>query len=176
MIGYDTCQIVVRNDPPVVSAGPDQFITMADNHVSLCGAASDDGLPPSPGRLSTQWTVASGPGTVMFADANSLSTTATFSAAGSYVLRLTASDSLYSIASDCRITVYPASHALYHVTDLGVIDPNQTPESWAVGMNNAGQVVGQATLNYSSHVFLFSNALMQDLGALSRWQHHGRGH
>ena len=47
----------------------------------------------------------SGPGTVTFANANSLTTTATFSVAGSYVLKLTASDSLLSSSDDVSITV-----------------------------------------------------------------------
>ena len=46
------------------------------------------------------WSSVSGPGTVTFANANVLSTTATFSAAGTYVLRLTASDSLLTSTDD----------------------------------------------------------------------------
>src|SRR5262249_15576882 len=46
----------------------------------------------------------SGPGTVSFGDATALSTTATFSAAGAYVLRLAASDSVLSAAADLAVT------------------------------------------------------------------------
>jgi hypothetical protein len=47
----------------------------------------------------------SGPGTATFADPNAVDTTASFSAAGTYVLRLTASDSLLSASDDVTVTV-----------------------------------------------------------------------
>jgi hypothetical protein len=50
----------------------------------------------------------SGPGTVAFANPNAASTTATFSAAGVYNLRLTASDGLLTAGDDIVITVDPA--------------------------------------------------------------------
>ena len=50
----------------------------------------------------------SGPGTVTFASASALSTTASFSAAGSYTLRLTASDSALSSSDDVVVTVTAA--------------------------------------------------------------------
>ena len=48
----------------------------------------DDFVTP----VSVQWTMQSGPGTVMFANAASVDTSASFSTAGTYVLRLTADD------------------------------------------------------------------------------------
>ena len=47
----------------------------------------------------------SGPGAVVFDDAHSAATTASFSKSGVYVLRLTASDSLVSRSSDVTVTV-----------------------------------------------------------------------
>jgi alpha-tubulin suppressor-like RCC1 family protein len=95
------------NTAPVVAAGADQTITLADALV-LVGTASDDGLPNPPGALSVNWSVVSGPGTVTFANATSLNTTATFSQTGSYVLRLTADDSALNASSDVTITVNPS--------------------------------------------------------------------
>jgi PKD repeat protein len=92
------------NNPPVVNAGPDQTITLPAT-ASLSGTATDDGLPNPPGALTTTWTVVSGTGTVTFANPAALATTATFSAAGSYTLRLTASDSALSTSDDIVITV-----------------------------------------------------------------------
>ena len=77
------------NQPPVVSAGADQTITLPAT-AALAGSASDDGLPTPPGTVTTTWSRVSGPGTVTFGNANALTTTATFSMAGSYTLRLTA--------------------------------------------------------------------------------------
>ena len=77
------------NTAPVVEAGADQTINEGAS-AALNGTASDDGLPG--GQLSAAWPVASGPGAVTFGDPSSMSTQASFAAAGDYVLRLTVSD------------------------------------------------------------------------------------
>ena len=78
------------NRAPVVDAGPDATVTMPAS-VSLAGTASDDGLPAG-SALAVTWSKVSGPGTVSFGDANAAATSASFSAAGDYVLRLGATD------------------------------------------------------------------------------------
>ena len=93
------------NQPPVVSAGADQLISLPTNAVTLNGTATDDGLPNPPGALTLSWSVLSAPGTVVFADASAASTTATFSQSGVYVLCLTANDSVASSSSIVTITV-----------------------------------------------------------------------
>jgi len=92
------------NQPPSVSAGPDKPIVLP-NAVSLEGTAGDDGLPNPPGVLTTTWSKVSGPGTVTFANPNSPATTATFSKAGSYTLRLTANDSALASSDDVVVSV-----------------------------------------------------------------------
>src|SRR5206468_1977815 len=78
------------NQPPTVSAGPNQTITLPAS-ANLSGTVNDDGLPT--GSTVTQtWSKVSGVGTVAFGSATSWSTSATFSLSGSYLLRLTASD------------------------------------------------------------------------------------
>jgi hypothetical protein len=91
------------NQPPVVTAGPDQTITLSAR-ATLAGTVHDDGLPNPPAALTMTWSMVSGPGTVTFAAA-AANTTATFSAAGSYVLRLTASDGARSASDDMTVTV-----------------------------------------------------------------------
>jgi hypothetical protein len=91
------------NQPPVVSAGVGKTITLPAT-ASLTGTASDDGLP-SGSTLTMTWSKVSGPGTVTFSNANALSTTATFSSAGTYQVRLTASDSQLTSSSDVTIVV-----------------------------------------------------------------------
>src|SRR5439155_12560233 len=93
-----------RNTAPVVNAGPGQTITLPAA-ANLSRTATDDGLPS--GTLQTTWSKFSGPGTVTFANANALSTLATFSTTGTYVLRLTATDTALSSSSDVTITVNP---------------------------------------------------------------------
>ena len=95
------------NQPPVVSAGADQTITLPAS-ANLSGTATDDGLPNPPATLTTTWSMLVGPGAVKFGNPNALSTTASFSTAGTYTLRLTASDSALTAVDDVLITVNPS--------------------------------------------------------------------
>lgn len=79
------------NIAPTVDAGPDQAITRP-TAASLDGTVGDDGLPASPGTVTTTWSKVGGPGTVTFGNSNAVDTTATFSAAGVYTLQLAADD------------------------------------------------------------------------------------
>jgi hypothetical protein len=92
------------NQGPSANAGSDQTITLPAS-AALTGAVSDDGLPIPPGLLTFGWTQFNGPGTVSFANANALRTTASFSTAGTYALRLTASDGASSVSDDLTVTV-----------------------------------------------------------------------
>ncbi len=58
--------------------------------------------------MTSTWTQQSGPGTATFANAASAATTATFSVAGTYVLRLTADDTALTAFADATITVNAA--------------------------------------------------------------------
>ena len=98
------------NLPPAVNAGNDQVIALPAVAV-LSGTARDDGLP-GPAAMTTTWSKISGRedsagGTVVFADPNAPSTTATFGADGIYVLRLTVSDGAVTVSDDVTITVNP---------------------------------------------------------------------
>jgi hypothetical protein len=104
-----------QNLPPTVSAGADQTVTLPAS-AELSGVASDDGRPNPPGSLTISWSKVSGPGTVTFANASALQTTASFSTSGIYVLRLTASDSDLSASDDVSIVVNPDPTAGIEVT------------------------------------------------------------
>ena len=94
------------NRPPTVDAGAPQTITLPTNTVNLNGTASDDGLPQG-STLTVSWTKVSGPGPVVFSDSTSTSSNATFSVAGTYVLKLTASDTQLTSSDTVTITVAP---------------------------------------------------------------------
>src|SRR5262245_21536563 len=104
MQNWVNCGSQEKNIPPQVNAGPDQTITLPAA-ATLTGTASDQLCTPS---LTITWSRFSGPPTVTFANPNVASTTATFSAAGSYVLRLTANDGSLSASDDVAITVQAA--------------------------------------------------------------------
>ncbi len=114
---YDEVTITVyaQNSPPVVNAGPDQSTSIL-NAVTLAGSVSDpDHLPDPPGTVTSQWTRVSGPGGVTFANPAAASTTATFTAPGTYVLRLTCSDGQLSASDD--VTVTTTSDVLYVISN-----------------------------------------------------------
>jgi pectate lyase len=110
----------VTNQPPQVNAGPDRDITLPAS-ASLAGSVTDDGLPNPPGTVTCTWSRASGPGTVVFSpDANTVAATASFGAAGTYVLTLTCSDSQLSAADSTSVIVRPAPGNQPPVVNAGV--------------------------------------------------------
>src|SRR5207249_1143954 len=52
------------NLPPVVSAGPDQVVSLPTNSVTLHGSVADDGIPG--GAVTAEWSRVSGPGDATF--------------------------------------------------------------------------------------------------------------
>ena len=94
----------ITNRPPAVNAGADQMIDLPET-ANLMGTAIDDGQPS--GTLTYAWSKVSGPGNVTFGSTTNPNTTATFSAIGSYVLRLTADDGGLTNFDDIKVDVYP---------------------------------------------------------------------
>lgn len=91
------------NLAPIVNAGPDQTIILPSG-ANLKGSVTDDGLPT--GKLLTKaWSKVSGPGTVTFDHPISGSTGAIFSAAGTYTIRLQATDTLLTTSDTLVVTV-----------------------------------------------------------------------
>ncbi|MES2569458.1 MAG: hypothetical protein V4710_05315, partial [Verrucomicrobiota bacterium] len=68
--------------------------------ILLEASVIDDGLP---NPLTFAWSKVSGPGTVVFGSGTAVNTTATFSVAGTYVLRLSASDGQFTGASQVTV-------------------------------------------------------------------------
>jgi hypothetical protein len=91
------------NAAPVVGAGADLSVTLPAT-AALAGTVTDDGKP-APAALSSTWSKVSGPGTVAFSNAAALNPTATFGAAGTYVLRLTATDGALTAFDEVTVTV-----------------------------------------------------------------------
>jgi len=92
--------------PLVVNAGTNQTITLPAS-ANLSGNASGSCLPGC--TPTVNWTMASGPGTVTFGNASLLSTTAAFSTAGTYDLKLSVTAGTASASSDVIVTVNPVS-------------------------------------------------------------------
>ena len=103
------------NQPPQVGILPSPVppITLPDS-VTLAGHVADDMLPTPPGRLTVTWSQVSGQGTATFSNpsgyvtgSGTLITQVSFSAAGTYTVRLTASDGLLSASAEVTIMVNP---------------------------------------------------------------------
>src|SRR5437868_6931409 len=112
--------VITVNQAPVVNAGPAPAISLSDA-ANLNGSATDDGFPNPPGALTYNWTTVSGPDVVVFANANAASTTATFSSAGNYTLRLTASDSALSGSADLAVLVGGPLPSPWIDQDIGAV-------------------------------------------------------
>jgi|GEM_PF-707572 len=138
--GNDTLQVQVTagsapvtNQPPTVDAGPDRSVTLPTLSLTLAGSVSDDALPS--GMLTSAWSLVSGPGTVTFGTPSQASTTATFSTAGQYVLRLSASDGTLSSSDDVRVILASSGST----QPGGVYVTGHDPDAHAfAGQNNAG--------------------------------------
>ena len=92
------------NLPPTVDAGLDQAIGPAETAM-LLASTTDDGLPDPPGTIALSWNKTSGPGTVTFSTPNAVATDADFSIGGTYVLRLSVSDSSLIAFDELTVTV-----------------------------------------------------------------------
>ena len=127
--GDNTLSPAPINIAPVVFAGADQTVTLPAT-ATFSGSVVD---PDGPTVGPVQWSKTSGPGAVVFANPASLNTTATFSAVGTYVLTLTASDGEASGTDSLTVVAN------------GVADPALTPK-YAVdfGGTNAYVALGPA--------------------------------
>jgi len=124
------------NLPPIANAGNDQSVTLPAT-ATLNGNSSDDGLPN--GTLTSSWTQLSGPGTVTFAAANSPGTTASFSAAGTYVLQLSATDGQYTQTDD----------VIVYVSGGGNTGGGNTPANYvSIEVENYNAIISAAPHNW----------------------------
>ncbi len=96
--------VIVTNQPPQVNAGPNQAITLPAL-VNLNGAATDDGLPNPPAKLTYLWSWDSGPTAPAITDPTLPVTTALFPTPGTYVLKLTADDGALKGSATVTLTV-----------------------------------------------------------------------
>lgn len=129
-LGFDlelTGSVSAVNTSPIVNAGQDLAITLPAS-ADLSGSVIDDGLPTPPGAPSNQWTKVSGPGSVSFDNAASPRTRASFSTAGTYVLRLTSNDGEFTVQDEMTVNVAPgdayAAWKQTHFTAAELADPN----------------------------------------------------
>ncbi|HYJ88276.1 MAG TPA: hypothetical protein VEW46_19585, partial [Pyrinomonadaceae bacterium] len=127
-----TITVHPENHAPTANAGLDQTISLPAA-AGLNASAADDGWPFG-SSLSVKWSAVSGPGSVVFANPEVTVTSANFSAPGTYVLRLSASDTELATSDDVIVTVTPPNQA--PVVNAG----NNQTITLPAGANLAGTV------------------------------------
>jgi len=130
------------NQPPVVSAGSAQSVTLPAKAI-LNGSVSDDGLPNN--TLTITWSVQSGPGTVTFDAPNQAVTGAAFSAPGTYTLQLSASDG--ALTTSATVQIVANGNA-------------QTSSGWIANPINNAAVSGQVPVTLVSGITLTGGTLV----------------
>ncbi|HAS44330.1 MAG TPA: hypothetical protein DCS93_27885 [Microscillaceae bacterium] len=129
------------NSTVTTNAGTDDAITLPTNSYTLNGSASSSDLAAT---LTYTWTQVSGPGTATFADSTLASTTVTSLVEGTYIFRLTATDSNGASASDdVTITVLPLPNTppvANAGTDFSVTLPTTTTLNGSASTDDSGIV------------------------------------
>ena len=125
----------MNNEAPEADAGPNQAVTMP-NSATLAGSVTDDGLPAG-GQLTSTWSQLPGaPGTATFTNPTSPTTNVTFSAPGTYVLRLTANDTELQGSDDVTVTVNAANTAVLNIPITVNADDSEESASGKVTRSN----------------------------------------
>lgn len=133
-----------HNQPPRVNAGSPQAIPLAGT-AHLAGTATDDGLP-APSALTYAWSLASGPAAPSFTAPTALATDVTFPQAGSYLLRLSASDGALTGWADVRVDVVgPSGPATLYIANLvpetGVVSSGSGTSTLLLAGNESSAVI-----------------------------------
>lgn len=100
--------------PPRVFAGGNRVVVKGGKTYLNATVKTLNGEGTAP---KVAWSKASGPGSVKFADAGALATTATFSRVGNYVLKLTAGEGRLTSSSTLTVKVEPRPPAT-HLTQV----------------------------------------------------------
>lgn len=142
------------NQPPVVNAGPNQTAVLPNAAITLSGTDTDDRLPAG-APLTQQWSVVSGPGPVSFGTPTQPVTSATFTVAGTYLLRLTATDTQFTVSSDVTVTIFDPGQNLPPTVFAGLPQSITLPTNsvtLAASVKDDGKPVGAAVTSLWSQV------------------------
>jgi RHS repeat-associated protein len=97
-------QVAQWEGATMAPAGISQVTSVTSISVPLNGTVSETPLPAGT-VLTSAWSQVQGPGIATFSSPNTPVTTVSFSAPGTYVLRLTGSDSLLTATSDVTVSI-----------------------------------------------------------------------
>lgn len=138
----DTIFVVTQaNAAPAITMGVPASVSLAAGlGLQLAATVNDDGLP-APASVTTQWSVVSAPpgGTAAFDNAASSGTGVRFDIAGTYVLRLTASDGALSAMADVTVAHGTGTSGTGHdISSVGVAGSSSSSAGvWTLGGSGA---------------------------------------
>lgn len=135
------------NTAPTAYAGPDMLVPFGGT-ATLAGQAFDDGIPgPITCPAGVCWTQVSGPsgGVASFTSPGALATNATFSVAGSYLLRLTVTDSALQGSDDVVVSVTPSGGNQAPLVDAGFAQAITMPAANSVTLTGTARDDGLPT-------------------------------
>jgi hypothetical protein len=147
-IPYITVQ--ATNAPNIVVNSPNPSPASINLGQSIYLSTTVTAIPANAANLTVQWSQVSGPGTATFARPTSQSTGVTFSAAGTYDLRITANDGQETSTQDINVIVLGATAAgpldsLNLRLPFDTVTNNVTPD--VSGQNNNGTFTVNPTTN-----------------------------
>ncbi len=112
------------NRAPVITLSPPAGVVTTGQAVALAAQVADDGLPDA-SAPELLWEQISGPGSATFSNPASPSTSATFPAAGTYLLRLSANDGGAVASATVAVAVFGPGDPLANAAPA--LAPSQTP-------------------------------------------------
>ena len=133
------------NVGPSVNAGPDAnsaFPTPA----ALDATVTDDALP-APASVTSMWTKLAGSGTVTFANASSVDTTAAFSQPGAYILRLSADDGAVKTFDNIAVTAISSTTVSISASDAAAGEQGPNPGQFT--FTRTGPTSGALTVHFT---------------------------
>jgi hypothetical protein len=132
---------VFVNQPPTVSAGSDQLISLPTSSTTLTGSGTDaDGT-----IASYAWSKVSGPSAISFGSASQASTSVSgLTVAGVYVFRLTITDNKGGISTDDINVLVNQSPAANAGIDKTIILPTTTTSLTGIGSDADGTIAAYA--------------------------------
>ena len=154
-----------------VNAGTDASITLPSSTVTLTGSVFN----PTSGVPILSWTVVSGPASVSFGNAAASTTTATFTTAGTYTLRLTATVAPVTVSDTVVVVVNPAPPVLglnFSATNTIVTSPftitgNYISQTVDTDVTSGGRVAYRFMVTNSGEYTVTADVVAPHTGANS---------
>ena len=148
-LGYASVTILDNDIPPTVfisSPGAHGVVIASSNGVEFAATATDDGLPQS---LTYAWSQVAGPGVVNFTTTNAATATATFSAPGVYLVRVTVNDGQFTANDQIAVNI-GATNALVPADWISIDVGPPTVRGFS-GRSGSNWVLSAAGLGYTSN-------------------------